>query len=143
VRVIGVDPGPTTGIVLLRYPGRPSCYQCHGIDAPGLVSWLIDSQAAWPRILLAIEAFQAGRGPGARTSDGALTRAVIDSLLPLGDWKARSAGVVKPWSTDERLDKANLLCPGMRHAQDAARIALYEAVKSGQMPDPLSRNPGL
>src|SRR5262252_1132626 len=119
LRVLGADPGPATGVVLLRYPGRPSCYQCHGTDAAGLVTWLLAS-CAGPGVLvmLAGEAFQEGRGPGARTGYGTVTRQVIRELqavaVELGIpeyWRA--AGLVKPWATDKRLEKAGLLCPRM------------------------------
>jgi hypothetical protein len=47
---------------------------------------------------------------------------------------------VKPWATDERLAAAGLLDPtkGMRHARDAARHALFCAVRDFGLPDPLS-----
>jgi hypothetical protein len=49
---------------------------------------------------------------------------------------------VKPWATDERLEAAGLLdlTKGMRHARDAARHALFTAVKDGGVPDPLSKH---
>ena len=53
----------------------------------------------------------------------------------------RTAGEVKPWATDKRLHTAGLLdlTAGMRHARDAARHALYSAVRDYGLPDPLSR----
>jgi hypothetical protein len=51
---------------------------------------------------------------------------------------------VKPWATDTRLAAAGLMEPttGMRHARDAARHALFAAVKTYGLPDPLSARAG-
>jgi hypothetical protein len=51
---------------------------------------------------------------------------------------------VKPWAVDKRLHAAGLLdmTAGMRHARDAARHALFCAVKDYGLPDPLSSKAG-
>lgn len=79
----------------------------------------------------------------ARTADrkaGQETRGVLERLRPYAT-KVRSAAEVKGWATDERLKAAGILdkLQGMRHAKDAARHALFHAVRSGVLVDPLSK----
>lgn len=148
--VIGVDPGPTTGIVAFEHPGwlLPNgirVVQCSANAAVTLVRTLVAQR--WS-VLLAVERFVVGRGSMRAGQHGTVTRELIGALQslyegldgPLG-WRARSASEVKPWATDERLAAAGLLDPtkGMGHARDAARHALYAAVRDCGMPDPLSR----
>lgn len=143
--VIGVDPGPVTGVCWLPLePGeqRPLVFQCSAAGAFLLAAWLLEANDGPARVILAGERFIAGRGPGARGADATVTRQVIadlDSLSPRWHW--RSAAEVKPWATDTRLRAAGLLqeCRGMPHAADACRHALFAAVREGGLPDPLSQ----
>lgn len=147
-QVLGIDPGPTTGIALLARNGVPLVIQCNATAAWGVVAWL----AADPMLDLplwgGIEAFAPGRGAGARDTGAAVTRGLISELTqmttgPLSRvvWQHRNAAAVKPWATDTRLAKAGLTGPtvGMPHARDACRHALYCAVHDLGWPDPLSR----
>lgn len=143
--VIGCDPGPCTGLAVLRYPGKPSVFQCDADSARDLF-WYLKTEGlgtdGWRAdVVLAGEEFRAGRGPGARMSTGKVTRDLITELDALGKWHWRAAGQVKPWSTDRRLEAAGLLklTEGNTHSRDACRHALYAAVWDGGMPDPLSR----
>ena len=140
--IVGCDPGPVTGIAALRYPGTHSVFQCDAGSALRLVFWLGQhAMAGGIRVVLAGEAFQAGRGAGARMKGAEVTRRLIAELDSLGSWHWRAAGLVKPWATDERLQKAGLLeLKGAGpHAMDAARHALYAACHDAGVKDPLSR----
>ena len=80
---------------------------------------------------------------------GRVTRELIGVLADLAAGRPqvtvirRPAGLVLPWATNHRLAAAGLMAPtvGMPHARDAARHALYAAVRDGGMPDPLSTRP--
>lgn len=141
--VIGVDPGPTPGIVRLRY-------------SPGLVLEDADvvqcSATAFYDVLLALGPYSAHvcverfvvsrRSMSSRTAGaGEVTRDQVGALQTAYSATLRTAAAVKPWATDARLDAAGLLeaCKGMRHARDAARHALFAAVRDHGVPDPLSR----
>lgn len=147
--VIGVDPGPTTGIVAITdsWP-QPIVIQCDHWSAPYLIGEFI--AGAGIDTTLAIERFvvnlRASRSAAAQS--GKITRELIGVLVDRvnsGRWSRatvvqRSAAEVKPWATNERLDAAGLLMPakGMPHAADAGRHALFAAVKDLRMRDPLS-----
>lgn len=163
LRVIGVDPGPVPGIVVLdlepfavsegRWIDRAAALQCTANTAPYLVEALLLEHGG--AALVAVEQFvisgKSGRVSNAR--DSGVTRDLVGALQQvvsshhrgpvtgqLGTFVQRSAGQVKPWATDARLAKARLLEPtkGMRHARDAARHSLFAAVSDGGLPDPLS-----
>ena len=151
---VGIDPGPVPGIVLIDLPvaatPRLEVIQCSRGVAPVVLRALVESlnPTATPP-LIQIERFVVGRraGRSGTAKAGEQTRDLIGQLiasvpgLPAESWRARAAGEVKPWATDERLEAAGLLeaTKGMRHARDAARHALFVAVKDGGVPDPLSR----
>jgi hypothetical protein len=151
--VVGVDPGPIPGIVVLRVSRHhrigPSIFQCDAGSVGWLVRELLSSAQPWDRRILAIERFVVGPR-AARSSTpkaGQLTREMVGALSDLAardgaEFVDRPAGAVKPWATDKRLTAAGLLdlTKGMPHARDAARHALYAAVHAGLLPDPLSRN---
>lgn len=142
--VLGVDPGQTTGICLIDGAYRDLLQVTPGLVVPIVRSLL----HAAPETVLAIERFVVG--PRASRSStpaaGQTTRGLIGALVNVGDELGirvvqRSASEVKPWATDERLERAGLLaaCKGMPHARDAARHAIYAAVSDCGLPDPLSR----
>lgn len=152
VQFIGIDPGPIPGIVLLR--GATShVVQCSASLAPAVLHALLEYDVGCPAVVQ-IEAFVPGRKARAAGQASAATRDLIGQLRQIwedfdstsdgrlgGHWFQRSAGEVKPWATDERLEAAGLLeaTRGMRHAKDAARHALFCAVRDGGIPDPLSK----
>lgn len=147
--VIGVDPGPTTGVAWMDLSVAearqlPLVFQCNHAGAYPLVSWLIEASEGPAAVILAGERFIHGRGAGARGRAATITRSVISDLDGLGRWRWRSAAEVKPWATDRRLAAAGFLpeCHGMPHAADACRHALFAAVRDGGMRDPLSRAAG-
>lgn len=151
-RVIGVDPGPVPGFVVLDYAGSElehvDVAQCSVGLAPRLfVSLLADDRQNLVGIEQWVSRGRSGRsstsraGQATRDLIGRLVQAAPFALVSPADWYARSAGQVKPWATDARLDVAGLLeaTKGMRHARDAARHALFTAVHDGGVPDPLSK----
>ena len=150
-RVIGIDPGPTTGIVVLGGPD-PLAIQSNAAAAPVVLAGLLSLDTS--PVLVQIEAFVVGRTSMRAGHHGVLTRELIEQLRHVwethdsgpagrlgGRWLQRSAGNVKPWATELRLASAGLLEPtkGMPHARDAARHALFAAVRDGGHPDPLSK----
>lgn len=154
--VIGVDPGPTSGVCLLclepvyDIPGVTSppviktrlVFSCNAPAVFGLVEYLLEANDGPARIVAVGERFVPGRGAGARSGGAAVVREVIADLKSLhGSWKWRSASDVKPWATDRRLDAAGLLgvTNKMIDARDAARHALFCAVHDCGLPDPMSR----
>lgn len=158
LRVIGVDPGPVPGIVVLHIGNgrvqRVDAVQCTVSIAPLLVARLLDApdgpDAAARPALLAVERFVVGRASMRSGSAGAVTHNLVGQLQALADdshrtvevtYVQRSASEVKPWATEMRLASAGLLEPtkGMQHARDAAKHALFAAVHAGAIPDPLSK----
>lgn len=148
--VIGVDPGVTTGIVAIAYrdsgDGRPvpMVLQCHHDSALFFVDAILAHHPGYTR-WLAIEQFVVGTRASRSSTSGAgrITRDLIGGLsqtLVGVSLKVHAAGLVKPWATDKRLEAAGLLeaTKEMRHARDAARHALFCAVKQSITPDPLS-----
>lgn len=154
--VIGIDPGPTPGIVALHdstIPARrpaASVIQCDHDSAILFVRAIlstVDTGMAGCRLpILAVEQFVVGpRAACSRTpSAGAVTRNLIAALrqefAAAVHLRQRPAAAVKPWASDVRLAAAGLLdaTRGMTHARDAARHALYAAVRDQLMYDPLS-----
>lgn len=137
-RVIGVDPGPTPGVVVLdvkegRLSGAEVVQCSHGFLLEVLAA--LNAQGS----VVAVERFVTrGRANAAQQ----LTRdqvAVLSQILPHA--VQRSAAAVKPWASNERLARAGLLelTEGMRHARDGARHALFAAVREAGLVDPLSK----
>lgn len=159
LRVIGIDPGPTPGIVALIFHKRRSLIetnviQCSWGVSETLLRAVLDD--AYIPTLAQAEAFVVGNraARSAHASAGGLTRTLIPKLFGVFDeWRTRTGGVllgmwferpaaqVKPWATLKRLEKAELVEPtkGMTHARDAARHAMFLATKDGGIPDPLSK----
>ena len=159
--IIGIDPGEVTGIAKIRLrsnvttPGRTVlsgqfAQVTSGLVMPILHGMLMNIEQH-ARIVVATERFvvSSRAGRSANSTAGVVARDVITLA---GAWARklgatvveRSAADVKPWATDERLDRAGLLdkAQKMRHARDAGRHALYEAVKNQGVADPLSARAG-
>lgn len=158
--VIGIDPGPVVGVVrlhLLREPGRTVLMGSEpggGVQVlqvtPGVLTAVLDALGDGSTAL-AYERFVVGpRAARSRSHNaGVSTRTAAETVGGWGAYAAfevhaRSAAEVKPWATDERLAAAGLLeaTKGMRHARDAARHALFCAVRDFGLADPLSRKAG-
>lgn len=153
VRVIGVDPGPTPGLVRLDFAPDPfrltgfQVVQCNAQALHGVYALLHGDNPMNANTFVQVERFVVGRASMRGGAAGALTRDQIGALERYSadwmavSWRQRPAGNVKPWATDERLAATPLLeaTKGMQHARDAARHALYCAVHDARMPDPLSK----
>ncbi len=146
-RVIGVDPGPTPGIVRLHIedgrlvPRWTHVVQCSANVMPEIVGSFLAPNREWAVTVLAVERFVSrGRANAAqsltRDQVGFLTATFTHAVIA-----QNNASRVKAWATDKRLDAAGLLeaCKGMRHARDACRHALFAVVDLGHLPDPLSK----
>lgn len=137
---IGIDPGPTPGIVRLEV--KAGVLTSHDVVqcTAGLLLPVVNLLSLPGPAFLAVERFVTrGRANAAQ----ALTRDQVGQLQAVHPAiTQRNASQVKTWATDARLDAAGLLepCKGMRHARDAARHALFAAVHGGGIPDPLSKD---
>lgn len=141
---IGIDPGPTPGIVALYLSDQHivgwDIVQCSASALYAVVTALDPGREA----VIGVETFVTR---GRATVDQAITRDQVATLTAMygGRFGPRTARQVKAWATDARLAAAGgsggLLeaCKGMRHARDAARHALFAAVAANAIPDPLSR----
>jgi hypothetical protein len=153
--IIGIDPGPVVGAVLLRLPppaGRPDAWYAEIAQVtPNCVPSLITGWVeAYNVLAVAAETFVVGP-LASRVNDRSASQAARDVLARLRPgnrdgvryrhWFERRAVEVKPWATDTRLAAAGLLDPtkGMRHARDAARHALFAACRDFGARDPLSK----
>lgn len=156
--IIGVDPGPTTGIAAMWAAGGTPPEPVRVIQCDALSTLLIVNTLAVRalrgedcRVLLAVEPFVVnGRaGRSATPQAGAVTRSLITELDNLACMAGvvmhcHTAARVKNWATNTRLAAAGLLTAteGMGHARDAARHALHAATRYCGAPDPLSRRTG-
>jgi hypothetical protein len=158
--ILGIDPGPIPGVCRLQLGtwNAGKGVELVGVEAlqvsPGLIEPILDMLTRDDgTVTVAIERFVVGNraGRSATASAGNTTRDMVGMVTAWasttfsGTWNqrtlhSRSASEVKPWATDKRLQAAGLLDPthGMRHARDAARHALFCAVKDHGLPDPLS-----
>lgn len=149
---LGIDPGPTTGMLLAVWqPGIRAAvlvraFECDAATAPFLLHRILDTCASMIA-RIGIEEFRSGpRSQRLRGTRASTTRDLVTDLAGIARdrWRApaaRPAALVKPWATDERLDRAGLLAPtaGLPDARDGGRHALYAAAHDCGLPDPLSR----
>lgn len=146
---MGVDPGPSAGVVLLIV-GSDGSWTWHVFQVDGNTAfWLIDVlyREYCPR-LVAIEKFEPSSRAGGTGEDAQLTRRIADHAYTLVSAikrnppavpRMRTAGQVKPWATDRRLAKAGFpLGAKFRDARDAGRHVMYAAVLDGKERDPLA-----
>lgn len=148
--IIGVDPGGTTGMAALFISDRGKIINAYYAQLRGdesFVDTVVRSLCfQWTDVCdvhLAVESFvvSARAGRSANAAAGRKARDIITLLKRVGNsYVERPAVVVKRWATNQRLEAAGILgdTTGMQHARDASRHALYAAVRSGYMPDPLS-----
>jgi hypothetical protein len=149
IRAIGIDVGPTPGLVGLTYrDGRlikTDVIQCSaGLVVQSLRVLVAPYGSA--EVYVGVERFVIGTGShrtgpaGARTRDmvGEVQQACVSLGVTVVD---RPAVEVKRWADDTKLKAAGLLLPtkGMTHARDGARHALFTACHDGNIPNPLSR----
>lgn len=150
--LIGVDPGPTTGIIGMRWGPdaryKPSILHADADAVLFIVRALTGrSYAPGPdcRVLVAFEEFVDGN----RHDHSASARATRDVIREIEENVpemcvrviGHQAAHHKKWEDrGKRLRAAGLWEPteGWRHARSAASVALYAAVSHGYRPDPLS-----
>lgn len=154
MRVVGIDPGPVVGIVGIHIENGSRVNGWAALDVvqcdPGSLEAILDGlyRSYQFAVLIAVEPFVVGpRAARSHTPSAGQTTREVHALVrrwaireDISGCVERRAIDVKPWATDARLDAAGLLAPtkGMRHARDAARHALFAAVKDCGVPDPLS-----
>lgn len=148
--VLGVDPGPTPGVVVLHLrDGRIYDVELAQVSAdllPKLLRVLIEPRLSYGPVLIGVERFVAGHRSSRSSTAGAgrITRDMVGVVEQLGSELGatvvqRTASQVKGWATDERLARAGIEVPrGMTHARDALRHALVAACHAEHLPDPLS-----
>lgn len=149
VRIMGIDPGETTGVCTLevdRVPRRiVNAWPAQTKDRlPELIE-AAHGQATVDGVVLVLAIERPVLGPVSLRARAGVTVAlkvyaeVQRQAMELGvhDWSA-PAGAVKPWASDDRLRRAGLYFAGQRHARDAARVALAYARRAALLPDPLS-----
>jgi hypothetical protein len=147
---IGMDPGPTPGIVRLTYSTdgdllMVDVVQCTAHTALDLLEVLLRVTVG-TEVYFQVEKFVHNTKGGSGAA-GRITRDMVGSAITMvqtgrNAWvNQRSAHDTKDWATDARLEAAGLLpyVKGMTHAKDAARHALFTAVAEGMILDPLSR----
>lgn len=136
-RIIGIDPGPKPGLVVLHVCDE-HIVRVTKLDGPALDFRGLDEQLT-KAALVSMERFVLGRGTTRRTKAGSLeTLAYIEQVRA---WAHAAgvrlveypAGVVKPWATDDRLRAFGCYVTG-NHYRDAVRHALYAAVRAGYLP---------
>jgi hypothetical protein len=142
---IGLDPGPSTGISVLRWDERNfdvHVFQCDAGSATMLARWVM---YAFSPLFLASEAFVTSNGAGSRGKNADITKQVLHDVEMIAREQKihvhrNPAANVKPWATDKRLEKIGFpLGPKFRDARDSARHCLYAGVKTHAWPDPLIR----
>lgn len=150
-RVGGIDPGPKPGLVILHVAGGR------------LVRVERGQHLTWQRVVaesthVQVERYMRGRASvrslnaGAQLLTQEMARAACEAAAKSGRvLQALPAGVVKPWATDDRLrdyrigyhagtgqdaqaSVYELTRGGGGHDRDAARHALYMAVRLGLLP---------
>lgn len=145
---VGIDPGPSTGIAILNFsdlePPGWEVFQCGGESA----TWLIDQiySSFCPKIV-AVEQFIVSNRPGTKGKDAELTRRIANYAVSAAHGIRRNPSCkicerraidVKPWASDNRLNRTNFPWGAkFKDARDAGRHALFAAVHDGRERDPL------
>jgi hypothetical protein len=156
ISVIGVDPGPTTGLCFLDYSGSTivgrTSIQVDGESGQLVLESMLRAYYNDPQTVVkryaGIEKFETAQSAGTKGSDADYTRqGVMKFAEQLQIWgyacKIRKKVEIwnkkdGNWASDKKLEAAGILRPPeMRHANDAGRHALYAAVHDAFRPNPL------
>ena len=130
IKVLGIDPGPNPGVVELYIKdGKCVARTLRGLPA-----------TYTPYDLVVLERFVIGSGTVRKTREG--TSATLDMIGAVQDACKRAsvpvvtqaAVQVKPWATDARVKSYVGIKVRGDHHRDAARHALYAAVRRGWLP---------
>jgi hypothetical protein len=155
IHVLGVDPGPTTGIVALTWyppaqtrPPYTRAYQASADAAPALLEWILathTSGGTWTSG--GIEAYVRGTRSSRtkKAGDSSVTIRLVHTLSGIAldhglDLAVRSASLVKTWASEKRMKEAGLkdLIPAkMLDAWSAGQHGLFSACSDSGIPDPL------
>jgi hypothetical protein len=152
--VIGIDPGPTTGIAFLDYystqeqPAQIEIFQMPAACVEHFLEAYLGYYYIRPEVtrkFAQVEKFVTGQSAGSRGKPAEVTRQAVmrdAELLEMAGYSVavRSAAEVKPWATNKRLDKAGVVASltSMVHGRDSARHGLYCAVRDAGRRDPLA-----
>jgi hypothetical protein len=150
INIIGVDPGPASGITTLHWshdPGEPKpviiwrAYQCNAGSARSLLELILHTwEGEWAGGQ--IEHFVPSNLPGSPTTvrlENELAEAAADQGVPL---MRKPMASVKTWASDRRMTAARAwaaIPAKMVDARAAGKHGLYCAVSGGHIPDPLSK----
>jgi hypothetical protein len=152
--VIGIDPGPTTGVCFLDYPEplslgpvqieifqmEHSCVE-HFLDAYIAAYY---NRPEVVRKFAQVEKFTTGNSAGTKGKKAELTRQCVmryTEKLQLAGYKTViEPNTAKTWASDKRLERLGVTASktSLVHGRDAARHAMYCAVKHAGRKDPLA-----
>lgn len=152
--VFGVDPGPITGIVGLRFRANhelaadPVAIECTPNAVMPVLLALVPEHAA--RVFVGYEPFVVSRraARSGHAAAGRVTRDLCGRLEALTEhgkrWRVHShaAGQISEWASTQRLQAAGLWTATTRmdHARSGACQAVYTATWHAKIPDPLSKH---
>ena len=154
LRVIGVDPGGTTGLACLDLFRKSECQypvwrgRAQSTEPRTVLELVNDWADIGDPVWIVAEAFIVNNRAGRSAHGGAGQKArdLLGALKLTDDgclrqFRSFPAGLIKPFATNERLEACGYLDHGhtTRHAADAARAALFFAVDRLGWPDPLTR----
>jgi hypothetical protein len=140
---IGIDPGPSSGIVVITWNGKQwtvLAFQCNADAVDPLLRWLFRQYAPDG---VEVEQFDTVNRAGSKGKDADTTRVLVGLVqvlcqehdVPL--MRGRRCDV-KQWGSDKRLTRIGFpMGPKFKDARDAGRYALYGSVRHGRSPDPL------
>ena len=133
--ILGVDPGPTPGVVALLCSGGQLDKVATFTTPEDALSF---AEGLPVRPWVAVERFIVGRGTARKTRAGSMetiTQAeTVREAVTARGWPLQflPAGSVKPIVTDARLRRFGVWDTlSTRHQRDAARHAVYMALKHG------------
>ena len=143
LRIVGVDPGGTTGVAVVTWDRVTYKYRLGFTSASTLgPADVADSVNGLAPDAVAVEQFVVGRRSARSKSAraGEQARNIVGALVAAFPALYRhTAHDVKLWATDERLKAAGLYRAGSGpHIRDATRHALFTLRKHYRAPDPLS-----
>ena len=162
VSIVGIDPGPTSGVCFLDYdleapqgdkiPVSAVLFQADAESVKAVLEAMLRDRTD-PRVAKrfgGIEAFRSGNSAGSKGKNADMTRQgvmVLTELLQLYGYsvKIRCAADVKPWATDKRLLAAGIkgasgIHGKARDAYDGSRQGLYVARWDAFLRDPLEKS---
>jgi hypothetical protein len=154
ISALGIDTGPHTGMFAAWWhPGEGRllwalAFETSADCAPGMLALLLEYRGCPILRQAQLEDFRIAPGGRGSKLRGASANGIQEgaarllSVLDQASVPVRfaAAGNVKPWATDRLLQAAGLwgVAGTSAHVRDAARHCLFAAVRSGQLPDPLS-----